>query len=62
MGEVSYHALATDETNGEEILKDPAEGVDLQAEKHIEKEELRNGIINGKSPGNDHCPDFFHNK
>lgn len=34
MGEVSYHALMTDETNGEEILKDPAEGVDLQAEKH----------------------------
>ena len=45
MGEVSYHALMTDETNGEEILKDPAEGVDLQAEKHIEIEELRKALF-----------------
>ena len=45
MGEVSYHALTTDETNGEEILKDPAEGVDVQAEKHIEREEIRKALF-----------------
>ena len=34
MGEVSYHALTTDETNGEELLKDPAEGVDFLLPKN----------------------------
>ena len=44
-GEVSYHAFLGDGLNGEELLKDPAEAVDIQAEKHIAIEELRNSFF-----------------
>lgn len=44
-GEVSYHAFTTDEKNGEDMLTDSAESVDLQAEKEIMTEELRKALF-----------------